>query len=246
MAALRTRPAHRAEMSSQILFGEYVRLIERHKDWCRVECSWDKHVAWVHQNQILAHEPSPGEEQYFSYDWSVPVQLTDQTGLVPMGAPLAHFDGMSFKIGRKKYSFGGRAINATTNEWQPEKLIKLARKYLNVPYLLGGRSPHGIDASGLSQMVLRFFGIALPRSAGMQARRGKNIGFVEQAQPGDLVFFSESVDKKVIDHVGIVIGDFQLVHALGKVKIDRINHEGLFSSVDSQYSHYIRCIKRYR
>ena len=79
-----------------------------------------------------------------------------------------------------------------------EKLIENALIYLNAPYLWGGRSPLGIDCSGLTQMVYRLQGINLPRDAYQQAEIGKTITKLDNSEAGDLAFFeNELVEFKV-------------------------------------------------
>ncbi|MFX7934472.1 C40 family peptidase, partial [Acinetobacter baumannii] len=68
-------------------------------------------------------------------------------------------------------------------------LEKVALRFLNSPYLWGGRSPLGIDCSGLVQILYKCIGIALPRDAYQQAEIGRTVNFVEEATLGDLAFF---------------------------------------------------------
>ena len=121
-------------------------------------------------------------------------------------------------------------------------LIENAMMYLNSPYLWGGRTPFGIDCSGLSQMVYRLNGIDLPRDADEQAEVGTTLSFVEESDPGDLAFFDNAEGKIV--HVGIILENNHIVHASGKVRIDRIDQQGIFNTDLGNHTHKLRLIKQ--
>ena len=122
------------------------------------------------------------------------------------------------------------------------RLLENAYMYLNSPYLWGGRSPFGIDCSGFTQMVFKLCGISLPRDTGQQVELGVTINLIEESKTGDLVFFDNAEGK--ISHVGIIIPGNQIIHASGKVRIDRIDHQGIYNDEMKNYSHNLRVIKR--
>ena len=114
--------------------------------------------------------------------------------------------------------------------------------YLDAPYLWGGRSPFGIDCSGLVQMTYKLSGIKLPRDAGQQASCGTTINLLSEAQAGDLAFFDN--EEGIITHVGIILPNNQIIHASGRVRVDSLDHEGIYNVKKKQYSHKLRLIKR--
>ena len=114
--------------------------------------------------------------------------------------------------------------------------------YLNSPYLWGGRSPFGIDCSGFTQMVFKLNGIKLPRDAYEQAEIGKTLNFIEETQKGDLAFFDNEEGK--IIHTGIIIDKNKIIHSSGKVRIDNLDHYGIFNAETGKYSHNLRLIKK--
>mgnify|MGYP003978580471 FL=1 len=121
------------------------------------------------------------------------------------------------------------------------KITENAMMYLNSPYLWGGRTPFGIDCSGFTQMVYRLQGIDLPRDAYQQAEVGTTLSFVEESEAGDLAFF-DNAEGKVI-HVGIILDNNHIIHASGKVRIDRIDQQGIFNKEEGKHTHKLRLIK---
>ena len=91
-----------------------------------------------------------------------------------------------------------------------DHVIHTARQYLGVPYVYGGSSPSGFDCSGFVQYVYAQSGISLPRTADVQFTAGTPVSKAD-LRPGDLVFFAS--DYVNISHVGIYVGDSQMVHA---------------------------------
>lgn len=86
---------------------------------------------------------------------------------------------------------------------QAKKLIKTARSYTGTPYKFGGTSRAGLDCSGLTSLSYQSVDITIPRTSASQSAIGIAIA-IEDIQPGDLVFFSDSKKSKKITHVGIV------------------------------------------
>ena len=93
-------------------------------------------------------------------------------------------------------------------------VIAKAREYLGVPYQWGGTDPaKGLDCSGFTQLVYRSQGVDLPRVSSQQATAGRPVASLDEARPGDLLFFDYSPERPGIDHVGIYVGDGKMVAA---------------------------------
>ena len=123
-----------------------------------------------------------------------------------------------------------------------DSLSDLALKFINSPYIWGGRIPSGIDCSGLTQLVYKIKGISLPRNSWNQAEIGKTVDFIDQAEQGDLVFFDN--DRGKISHVGMILSRGLVIHASGRVRVDSIDHQGIFKTEIGGYSHKLRMIRR--
>lgn len=97
----------------------------------------------------------------------------------------------------------------STGTGQGQAVVEAARKYLGVPYVWGGTNPAtGLDCSGLVQKVYSELGYDLPRVSYQQAEAGRPVASLAEAQPGDVLAFGSPVN-----HVGIYIGDNQMIHA---------------------------------
>ena len=114
--------------------------------------------------------------------------------------------------------------------------------FLGAPYLWGGRTPSGVDCSGLTQMLFMLMGIYLPRDAAQQAEEGDTVELLDLAEPGDLAFFDNAEGRIV--HVGIVLPERRILHASGRVRIDMLDQEGIFNSEEKRYTHKLRLVKR--
>ena len=116
------------------------------------------------------------------------------------------------------------------------QLIALAKSLLGTPYIWGGKSAFGFDCSGFVQMVMKTAGISLARDTGEQIQtEGLEEISINEAQPGDLIFFSEN---NRINHVAFSLGNSKIIHCSGEVKIESlIDGESGFSSTLSQLDH---------
>ncbi len=238
ISPLRKENDDTSEMISQLLFGEACEIIEEKENWSFVKCLHDNYEAWI-DTKHLTHTSSIIESSNTSFEIVHNYVIKDLHVPIVMGSNLPHFDGLNFKIEKVKYLFQGLSLENSLNNIS--KIQKIALKYLHTPYLWGGRSPFGIDCSGLTQIVYKFLDYALPRDAYQQAELGSVIGFIEESRIGDLAFFG--TDEK-INHVGIIISKNEIIHASGKVKIDRIDHLGIYSKEFGKYTHKLRVIKR--
>jgi peptidoglycan endopeptidase LytE len=104
-----------------------------------------------------------------------------------------------------------------------DRLLRVARGMLAVPYRYGGTTLWGLDCSGFVQKAFAFLNLGLPRTAREQFREGIKIS-KEELSAGDLVFFRTRA--KYASHVGIYLGDNRFIHASAhdrKVTIDSLD-----------------------
>ncbi len=233
-------------MVNQALFGETFKIIDHRKKWYKIRLSHDDYEGWIDKKQ--AHLIN--KESYTA--------LSKQTHLLS-GAPVDLLSAKDPKdhltIVQGSYLPGlksGEAIQLDTLEFSaPEAivepsgnkadLVEWAYSYLNAPYLWGGRSPFGIDCSGFTQQVYRMIGTNIPRDASEQAKCGEALSFIEEAEPGDLAFFDNKEGH--IIHVGIILRDNYIIHASGKVRLDRLDQSGIYNVEERDHTHRLRVIK---
>lgn len=244
---VRASASDSSEMVSQLLFGELVEVIEtKGRLWSQVRCAWDNLIGWTQTNQLQAITPTEFStfNEHFSYNLELSQAVMGADFFLPitLGAQLPNFDGMRFQLADSTYTFSGQAVFPNDILPTAEIILKIARRYLHAPFLAGGRSPFGIDSSGFTQMVFKIASIKLPREAAQQVFIGESVDFMEQAKAGDLAFFEDRMGR--IAHVGILLPNLQIIHSYGKVRIDTIDHFGIYNNDQGRYTHRLRVVKR--
>lgn len=245
----RIEPSHKSEQITQLLFGEHFKVLRNENDWYFIRNHYDDYECWIDGNQFIPLS----EEEYNEISTkpiatvldliqNIQAENSKFKQLISLGSNLPLFDNGNFKIQQNIYHFNGNNSiqNAISN--LDDQLIAISETLLNTPYQWGGKSPLGIDCSGFTQLVFKCVGIKLPRDAYQQADYGLTLGFITEARPGDLVFFDNAEGR--ITHVGIVCQNQQIIHASGYVKIDKLDHQGIYDEAKGKYTHKLRLIKR--
>lgn len=234
-------------MVSQILFGEHFEIIESSKEWCKIQLAYDQYVGWISRSQfetisLQEYNLLNNEQACVSFDL-VQIMLQENSVFsIVIGSTLPHFKDHTCRLGATAYRFEG-TVRCPEKLLTTKGIIENAYMYMHSPYLWGGRSPFGIDCSGFTQMVYKLAGIKLKRDAWQQSEQGSLIHLVDESRQGDLAFFDNEAGH--ITHVGIILQNSQIIHASGKVRIDSIDHHGIYNSEIKKYTHNLRLIKRF-
>ena len=243
---LRAEPNHRAEMVSQLLFGEHVLQINQQNNWLKVACNFDGYEGWVEINSLMpiAENIPKGFKK---------VVATSDAQLLSLEAMemISIIPGCEIYCNKKEEVFFNNHIYTLMGETVPfvfEKnifdkniLIDFAYTFLNTPYLWGGKSFYGTDCSGFTQTVFKLVGIRLPRDAWQQADIGKTISF-DEMEEGDVAFFKNENGK--IAHVGICLDEHEIIHCSTKVRMDTLTKDGIWNKDLNEQTHELALIKR--
>jgi hypothetical protein len=255
---VRSEPSHKSEMVTQILFGELYHIIFKDNAWFKIRMAFDGYEGWVNNAQANILE----EIDFLRLvNASTPVTidlvqlLSHETGrtMIPviLGRSLPGLDELRIRIGQDVFYYEGGISGARFNDVSisdisvgrmRQQLIDDAMLYMNSPYLWGGRTPFGIDCSGFVQMAYKLQGLKLSRDASQQAAQGDIVSLLDEAEMGDLAFFDDPEGN--ITHVGIIIDRARIMHCSGKVHVDTLDHEGIYSSILQKYTHKLRLLKR--
>jgi hypothetical protein len=240
---LRFEPSDRSELVSQVLFGEHFQILEQDQKWSKIKLAYDDYEGWIDNKQYK----SITEEQYILLSKDNIVlnadlieYITSPENLlmpIPLGASLSFLNYPEINL--ENFNFEGLKVSGIKPK---SNIINTAYMYLHAPYLWGGKTPFGIDCSGFTQMVYKLNGHQLLRDASQQAKQGEALSFIEESEAGDLAFFDN--EEGNIIHVGIIMDNNYIIHASGKVRIDRLDHLGIYNSEQNRHTHKLRVIKK--
>lgn len=240
LVPVRAEPGHAAEQVSQFLFGEHYEVLELHSDnkWVRVRNHFDGLEGWL---DVRQHHPISAE--HFEYINSANFKITTDITAnilynksplqVLMGSVIPISGTELFKM-EEQFAFNGEAKNLGQKR-DLEFVKAMALKYLNAPFMPGGRSPFGIHPAAFIQMVYKISGYALGYSIAQQQEEGRPVTGESGVAAGDLVFFENIRDGS--QHVGILLAEDRVIHVAEKVRIDHFNEEGILTPEPRIYTH---------
>lgn len=235
---IRLEPNDTSEMVTQALYGDFFKVLEQRKKWSRIRFAFDNYEGWIDNKQYLELDEA-NYNQLKSSDINLSKDLIEFVAdksnhlyPIPVGSDL---NGLTVL----DHHFDGEALSSKSAK---ENIVKSSFLFLNAPYLWGGKTPFGIDCSGFTQMVYKLNGYKLFRDASEQATQGEALSFIEESEPGDLAFFDNNEGN--ITHVGIIMENNYIIHAHGKVRIDRLDHSGIYNTDKNMHTHKLRVIKK--
>lgn len=211
-ADLKKTPRPGAQLLTQGLLGEKFRVLERHAGWAFGFLEGDGYVGYLKVTELGEHAPEPTHMVTvpLSHVYSKPDLKTPGPVPLPFGARVTIRGGELRKGFAEAQGLGWiyarhlTALGATDKDY-----LRTAGRFLNAPYIWGGRTALGLDCSALVQLALMRAGIPCPRDTDLQLKElGHSITNVPDlglSKKGDLVFFP--------GHVGFMASDSHLLHA---------------------------------
>jgi hypothetical protein len=220
-ATLYAEPATDSETVSELIYNETVRIEARDGDWCRIVCQHDDYPGWIRSEalapvpaaqpvlerriclakQAPAYDSPDGTAPGMHVSYGTPVDIVERTG-----SRVRDINGLWF---------------SETDVLPPDSARALgeeARKFLDIPYVWGGRSDLGIDCSGLIQQCCRSRGLEIQRDTSQQVHTvGTAIGSPDRHRPvrDDIVYLP--------GHVAIALDADTAIHADGLAMHVRID-----------------------
>ena len=225
-----------SELITQLMFGELYTITKQVEKWYYIKVEDDSYNGWVNYTQIRIISKIDFDilnlvKPKYSIKIIDFIYKNSEPTLISMGSKISSCQYLGYTY---KGDFSEDINNKT--------ILESETKFLNSPYLWGGKTSLGVDCSGFTQIVYKINNINISRDASQQASQGRLIT-EKEIKPGDLAFFGES--NKKITHVGIMLNKEKIIHAFGKVRIDKINSKGIINLVSQRISHKLICFKTY-
>jgi len=230
-------PSELNGITTQLLFGDYFKITSQKGDWVKIKISYDNCIGWIKRSQTTfinkeIYTQLQSTTRRYSLDIVSHIEIEQYANTVILGSLLPTIKELPFE-------YHGTSVSGKRNKLY---LLKTAALYLNTPEHFGGKTPFGIDAGAFVQMVYKINGYSLLRTPLLQSAQGTALSFVEESEPGDLAFFDN--DQGIITHVGIIMKENYIIHVAGKVRVDRLDHTGIFNNEINNYTHTLRVIKK--
>lgn len=184
--------------------GENVKVVEDCGDWLKVQYT-DSKQGYVSAEYVSVHEE-------FVYAKSIEEERREEAERQALAARAQEAEQSTPEvIGNITFPTN----QYTSNEELRTAIVDYAMQYLGNKYVHGGRSlAGGTDCSGFTSYIYKDFGYSLSRTPGGQySTNGRSIGY-DEIQPGDIICYG----KSKCTHVGLYIGDGQIIHSANSRK----------------------------
>jgi cell wall-associated NlpC family hydrolase len=220
IADIKKEPRKHAERVSQALYNEIVDVLERNERYIKIR-QWDGYIGWI-RSYCLTENFDIEDSSFFMVNtylapaFEKAANNSRRRTMFPYGSRLSGEVEKDFlRVESERYGVVYVNLSDLLKETVSLYMIKPdsagicreAEKFIGAPYLWGGKSFYGIDCSGLTQILMRRFGIELQRDSRDQVNQGIEIER-DSVHAGDLLFFP--------NHVGLAVGKDLMVHSTGR------------------------------
>jgi hypothetical protein len=238
------QPDYSSRQYNQLLFGEHYTVTGVKGDWVSIQLAFDDSGGWISKSQHYSISPEYFE-QICNSDYKITTDLaaTILYNKIPvhivMGSVVPISNSELFKM-EEQLAFNGESKSLSLKR-DAEFLKSVLLKYGIAPYLPGGKTPFGIDSSGLVQMGFKICGYKVPRSTAEQIHSGKPVADFNEALPGDIIVLKKS-DKEMISSILIASDKVLLVDSQARQEL--IDATGIKAIGQKKYSWEIVEIRR--
>jgi cell wall-associated NlpC family hydrolase len=215
-APLRRTPSADASLDSEVLRGEVFRVFEETEDWSWGQLESDSYVGYLPSAALgsLLPEPTHVVSALRTFIYPGPDLKLPALGALSLGARLAVAGETETRGTLYRNLAGTGAVIASHVKPLPASpgsdFVAVAERFVETPYLWGGRTSLGLDCSALVQLSLMATGRSAPRDTDLQEKMvGVPVegGYQASLKRGDLIFWR--------GHVGILLDRTRIVHASG-------------------------------
>jgi gamma-D-glutamyl-L-lysine dipeptidyl-peptidase len=237
---VRKEPGERSEMVTQVLFGEYVDVLEGRENWLYIRTLTDHYEGWLDKKCAqFTDEVAECSNIVVRNGLRIRNITSGSPVILPTGSSLPETENGKFSLAGDTFQSDEAGGTCKPGEMAVSEIYN---DLISIPYLWGGRCGFGFDCSGLTQFLCRVMGKKVPRDASEQSAAGTTLSFINEAETGDLAFFDNQ--EGVIHHVGMFVDKNRIIHASGTVRIDRIDQQGIYNEQLGRYTYQLRVIKR--
>lgn len=265
---LRAKPTHQSELTTQVLLGMPIKILDKSEDWLQVQ-SPEGYIGWMTigslhlltKKELSDYLKKPklivtshyGTSNLDIHYKSEPVSDIVNGNMLVVEESLKNHYKVTYPDKREAFILKEDAL--MIDNWlkeieiSGESIITTAKQFMGVPYVWGGTSSKGLDCSGFVKLVYFMHGLITARDASQQIKYGTEVdnkGNFDILQKGDLLFFGEkSTDenpRERILHVGIYMGNKEFIHASDNVHISSFDpNSSLYDEFNT--NRYIRTMR---
>lgn len=262
VACVRVNPSHAAEMATQAIMGQPLRILEKENDWYRVQTP-DGYIGWVTSGSVVKKTEAEmkawrnADRLIVTNPYQTRVWKTEKTtnvrevvsdlvnGNIVEGIYNPRKKRIEVKLPDGRTGWLNSSDVEPIEKWAAQNfdadvILDMAYSMEGTPYLWGGTSAKTLDCSGLAKVSYLANGIILMRDASQQALTGKRIEAKDwqTCEAGDLLFFGNA-DTGKVTHVAIYDNNGNYVHSSGRVRRNSVDPES-DSYLTTPFLHAVR------